>query len=259
MQQTVRDRFSKIVEDYEHHAKLQKEVAGRLAAALKPWSFSLPDGVVLELGAGTGLLTRKLCELMPGRKIIVSDRSEKMLGYCKSNLSDEASDNLSFEQLDAEKFEPGANTYSLVIGNFVAQWFRDPALTLGRFVDAIQPGGLLLVSFPGHQSFPEWRQKCTELGIPYTGNNLPNTEEMVIKLSAGPAQVDFYEDSRSVEFPDSLSFFRQLKKIGADATFHDKRLNTRQFKLLLSHWDESVSGPVRVTWHLVFLALKKDL
>lgn len=261
MQQTVRERFSKIVKEYECHANLQREVADRLAASLEPWRHSLPEGVVLELGAGTGFLTRNLCEMLPKRKIIVSDQSEEMLDYCKSSLGQQIQEpyNLSFEELDAEKFDTGSDTYALVTGSFVAQWFRNPAVTLGRFADALVPGGLLLVSFPGHQSFPEWREKCLELGIPYTANNLPNTEEMVIKLSTGSAQVDFYEDSRVVEFPDSLSFFRHLKNIGADATFHNKQLTPRQFKLLISHWDKSVSGSVRVTWHLVFLALKKDL
>jgi len=259
MQQTVRKRFSKIAKVYERHANLQKEVAGRLAASLEPWRFSLPEGAVLELGAGTGFLTRKLCEMLPERKIIVSDLSEEMLEYCKTKLSLQASENLSFEAIDAERHKPKKNCYALVAGSFVAQWFRNPAHTLGHYANALKPGGLLIISFPGNQSFPEWREKCLELGIPFTANNLPNTEEMVIKLSAIPAQVDFYEDSHTVEFPDSLSFFRHLKKIGADATFHDKQLKTREFRLLLKHWDESAAGPVKVTWHLVFLALKKDL
>jgi malonyl-CoA O-methyltransferase len=161
--------------------------------------------------------------------------------------------------MDAENFTPDDNKYALIAGNFVAQWFKDPALTLGRFAQVLEPGGLLLMAFPGSDSFPEWRQRCHELGLPFTGNTLPDTEEMVIKLSMGPAQVDFYEDSYTAEFPDALSFFQHLKGIGATKKLHDKQLNAKQFRLLINHWDQSVTGSIKVTWHLVFLALKKDL
>ncbi|MEX1063012.1 MAG: methyltransferase domain-containing protein [Balneolaceae bacterium] len=255
---TVKEKFSNSVHVYEQHARIQEEVAGRLVRSLAPWCMTLPEGPVLELGAGTGFLSRKLPRLLPDRTITITDISPEMLLYCREKM-ESTNSNLTFRVLDAERFKPSSDTYALVTGNFVAQWFRDPAWTLGRFAEALKPGGLLLTSFPGSDSFPEWRQKCMELGLPYTGNPLPDTEEMVIKLSTGPVQVDYYEDAHTAEFPDSLSFFRYLKNIGADSTTHDRKLTRDQLKLLMRHWDESSTGPVRVTWHLVFLALKKDL
>lgn len=253
----VKKHFSARVEGYDRYASLQREVARQLGRSLEPWRLTLPPGPVLEVGAGTGYLTEELCRLLPERELTATDISPAMVKWCRERLSGKAG--VRFEQMDAESYMPDKSRYALVASSFAAQWFRDPALTLGRFSEALLPGGLLLVSFPGEDSFPEWRELCVELGLPWTGNPFPKTEEMVIKLSMGPAQVDYYEEPAQVSFPDALSFFRHLKKIGADASLQGKQLPAKDFQLLLREWDgKRGSEPLRVTWHLVFLALKRD-
>lgn len=259
MQQLIKEKFSNVCEVYEHEAGLQKETASRLGSSLQPWRMTLPEGPVLEIGAGTGFLTSELIKILPDREITVSDISEEMVAFCKNKLSEISSDNLVFKQLDAELFKPEPDKYALISGNFVAQWFQDPARTLGRLAEGLKPGGLLLMAFPGNDTFPEWQQQCRELGLPYTGNKLPDTEELVIKLSMGPARVDFYEDSRTVQFPDVLTFFQYLKRIGATSKLHDKELTGKQMKLLINNWNQKEPGCIHITWHLVFLALKKDI
>ena len=257
---TVSHHFSRASSTYEEHANLQRGVARRLAASLEPWTLTLPHGPVLELGAGTGFYTRHLAELLPEKKLVITDISSEMLEQNRLQFKEavQSFDNVDFRQLDAEAYQPGDEKFSLITGNFVAQWFRDPPLTLDRIAQALLPGGLMLLSFPGHESFPEWRKICVDLGLPYTGNSLPNTEEMVYKLSFDGKQVDYYEDSQTVRFTRALDFFRHLRQIGS-SPLHEKRLNPRQFRLLIDHWDRSTgSGPIEVTWHLVFLALKND-
>lgn len=253
----IRNNFGSSSYTYEKDALVQKSAARRLAASLKPWKWTLPPGPLLELGAGTGFFTRELINLMPERRIEVTDLSENMIRVCRQMTPE--SENLTFQPLDAEEWNPPEGKYALVSGNFVAQWFRNPALTLHRYVEALKPGGLLLTSFPGNESFPEWKDLCVDLGLPFTRNPLPDTEEIVVKLSTGGAQVDYYEDSHTIEFESSLNFFRHLKKIGAATSFtgRNKQLTSKQFRLLTQHWDREKSPAIRVTYHLVFLAVKK--
>jgi malonyl-CoA O-methyltransferase len=146
----------------------------------------------------------------------------------------------------------------MTVSNFVAQWFKDPALTFGSWLDATKPGGLLLASFPGSESFPEWQKYCRELGLPFTGNPLPDVEEMVIKMSVGPSQVDYYEDTIVQTFDSARDFFIHLKQIGASTQKNGRSLSPRELSLLIDHWDSSTEGKIKVSYHVVFLAVKRD-
>ncbi|MEX2600717.1 MAG: methyltransferase domain-containing protein [Balneolaceae bacterium] len=256
--EAVREHFSASTGCYEREAGVQRRTARRLAASLEPWKLTLPSGPVLELGAGTGFYSRELAALFPGRTLDVTDLSPEMIRACKASVSPEA-DNVTFRVLDAEEWEPPAGRYALVTGNFVAQWFSEPAYTLERYLHALKPGGLLLMAFPGHESFPEWRSACREVGIPWTGNPMPVTEELVIKLSMGPARVDYYEDSDTTRYQGSLEFFRHLKRIGASASRSGKQLTPSQFWRLITHWDRKSGPEISITYHLIFLAVKRDL
>lgn len=252
----IAQNFGKSVGNYHKHAEVQKEVAQRLIASLKPWRDILPPGPLLEIGCGTGFVTEGLIELYPEREKIITDLSPEMVSFCKNRL--DGSQNISFGELDAEKIQTDEPKYSLSVCGFAAQWFKDSALTLGRILEATKPGGLMLASFPGNESFPEWKQCCRELGIPYTGNELPDTEEMVIKMSTGPVQVDYYEDTITQNFRSSVDFFRHLKKIGAGTHRDGSTLNASEMKMLINHWDSKNKGDITVSYHVVFLAVKRD-
>lgn len=177
-----------------------------------------------------------------------------MVAFAKQRLS--SADNLAFSVQDAEH-PPDEEQYALTISGFTAHWFKDPALTLGKWLEVTQPGGLLLASFPGNESFPEWRKYCRELGLPFTGNTLPDVEEMVIKMSVGPSQVDYYEDTVTQTFDSAFNFFEHIKKIGASSQTEGRSLSPRELSMLIDHWDSSVDGSVEVSYHLVFLAVKR--
>lgn len=252
----IADRFGNAAAYYREHATVQKEVASRLIASLNPWKDIIPPGPILEVGCGTGFVTEGLKELYPNRSMEITDLATEMVEYCAEYIGKD--DKLEFRVMDAEEFDHKQKRYSLIISGFTAQWFKDPALTLGRLLESVKPGGLLLASFPGNESFPEWREHCRELGIPFTGNELPDTEEVVIKLSTGPAQVDFYEDTVTETYDDAASFFRHLKKVGAGTRTKGRPLKPSEMKLLIDYWNKTAEGKINVSYHVVFLAVKRD-
>lgn len=255
--QTIAQQFGSSPDYYHRNAELQREVSERLINSLKPWRDILPDGPILELGCGTGFLTEQLADLYPERELIVSDLSPGMLDFCRTRLGERKG--IRYLQMDAEDLEERPRELAMSISSFTAQWFRDPALALGRWLEVTRPGGLMLASMPGNDSFPEWRRQCERLGLPFTGNPLPDTEEMVIKLSAGPAQVDYFEDTVTRRFPSATDFFRHLKRIGAGTRVGGRSLGAKEMKLLIREWDRESGGPVSVSYHLLFLAVKRDL
>lgn len=248
--------FSRTARYYDAASPVRREVGKRLIASLEPWKNIIPPGPIVELGCGTGFVTKALAELYPDRDIKAIDLSRGMIDYCKEETG--VSSNISFELGDAEILPEEDPSYSLTVSGFMAHWLKDPVLTLGKWLEITKPGGLLLASFPGNESFPEWRNCCKDLGLPFTGNTLPDVEEMVIKMSLGPAQVDYYEDSITREYNTSLDFFRDLKRLGAGTQIGGRSLSLKEFSLLVNHWDSSPGSGVKVTYHIVFLAVKRD-
>ena len=250
-------KFGSAAPYYDQHAELRMEAANRLMASLQPWRDIIPSGPIAELGCGTGFVTKGLAELYPQRVIEAIDLSDQMVAYSREKLTDY--NNLSFHTADAEQPDHEEPYYAMTVSGFAAHWFRDPALTLGRWMDATKPGGLLLASFPGNESFPNWRRHCQELGLPFTGNSLPDVEEVVVKMSVGPSQVDYYEDTIMQSFESAFDFFSHLKRIGANTQQSGRSLTSKELSLLMNHWDEKSGGTVNVATHMVFLAVKKDL
>lgn len=253
---TIARNFSNAVSAYHEQAEVQKEVARRLIASLQPWRDIIPPGPLLEVGCGTGFVTEGLIDLYPKREKLITDLSPEMTAFCRKRF--EGAEQISFKNLDAETLATNEPHYALTVSGFAAQWFKNPALTLGKLMEATLPGGLLLASFPGSESFPEWRNCCHELGIPFTGNELPDTEEVVVKMSTGPVQVDYYEDTVTQKFASAADFFRHLKSIGAGTRKKGRVLNPREMNLLIRHWDDVQEGDITVSYHVVFLAVKRD-
>ncbi|WP_409028977.1 methyltransferase domain-containing protein [Gracilimonas sediminicola] len=252
--------FGNAAEAYHQEAEIQKKVADGLISSLLPWRELLPSGPILEVGCGTGFLTRQLIEHFPDKEFLITDASPKMVEFCKSELEKEGllSDKIQFQVLDADEFEEGDNTYAMVVSNFAPHWFKDTSVSLENLSKAIQPGGLLLCSFPGNHSFEQWYEHCLELGLPYTANPLPDVEEVVVKLSMGPIQIDYYENDLFQEFDSSIDFFRHLKRIGASVNVKGNALTSKQFRLLADHWDQKSNNKLKIKWHVVYLAAKKD-
>lgn len=251
--------FSKNPSYYHKHANAQKESADRLITSLEPWKAIIPSGPILEVGCGTGFLSEHLAKMFGSRTIEISDLSPEMVEFCRSNL-DKLSDaaNMHFDVRDAEYVEADENTYGMILHNFVAQWFQDPALSLERMIECIKPGGLMLAAFPGNRSFPEWRRAAREAGVAYTGNKLPDTEEMVVKLSGTNVQVDYYEDTITRSYPSGWDFFRHIKKMGASTDVNEQTLSMSEMKQLINQWDKQSEGEVKAQYHVVFIAAKKD-
>ncbi|MGM0588924.1 MAG: methyltransferase [Bacteroidota bacterium] len=261
--EAIIQNFGRSASSYESAATVQQESAQRLAKSLEPWIDIVPPGPVLELGAGTGLLTRQLLPLLKGREAWVTDISEAMLKQIPKSVKQSAQELLSevnWKVQDGEFLEEPEQPWSFITHNFLAQWFKDPAYSMQRMVECLAPGGLMLAAFPGHQSFPQWQEACEQAGVPYTGNEMPNTEEMVIKLSTGPCEVDFYEDEIRRSYPDPMSFFKSLRQLGAHTcTGEELSLSIGQLRRLCDTWRAQAgeNQDIPISYHTVFLAVKK--
>ncbi len=255
----IAKNFSKGVTNYLSHSQVQKECDEKLLKIAENSVISVPKGTILEIGCGTGFVTQGLIKQFPEHFFDIIDISQEMLNYCANNLqiSEAQKKLIQFRQIDGESIKSDKNTYSAIISSFTVQWFEDIVNSLNRLINMLQPGGILLLSFPNDRSFPEWKNMCQELNLPFTRNQLPNTEELIKKLLIPPHKIHIYEERVIMNYNNAADFFRSLKIIGAGLNVKQEKLSIPQMKQLINYWNYQYHpDKIEVTYDISFLGFQ---
>jgi trans-aconitate 2-methyltransferase len=104
---------------------------------------------IVDLGCGTGELTRDLHRHLGARETLGLDNSEAMLAKAGAV----AGDGLAFAAGDIASFAPAA-AYDLVFSNAAIHWIPDHAALLGRLTAALTADGQLAVQVPANHDHP---------------------------------------------------------------------------------------------------------
>ena len=139
-------RFSRAVTTYDGNAPAQQHIARRLAAKL-PGTFRGADGIdLLEIGPGSGRLTRELAEILhpasatfidlyPLHSFGIADRETYITGDAEDWIETAPSDR-----------------FDIVASASTIQWFADPLRFFRNVRRVLRPGGVFLCStfLPGN-------------------------------------------------------------------------------------------------------------
>ncbi|WP_456468993.1 class I SAM-dependent methyltransferase [Archaeoglobus sp.] len=136
--------FSKIAKEYDEYATVQKSASKILLELLK-----IGDSEdVLDLGCGTGQLTRKIRALTSG-KVVGIDPSEGMIREAieKSKGLDIVYEVKSAEEMDYEE------NFDVIFCNSVFQWFRDPEKAIRNCYRALKKNGRIGIQAPARKVY----------------------------------------------------------------------------------------------------------
>lgn len=106
-----------------------------------------PNLDVIDLGCGTGELTRRLADHLPNAQVLGIDASAEMLNEAKTFKTDQ----LSFEQRRIEEQIKEGLKYDLAFSNAALQWLEDHETLIPTLITMLQPGGQLVVQVPSNQ------------------------------------------------------------------------------------------------------------
>lgn len=226
-------RFGARAGSYEQHAGLQMAVAGRLAALLP--DFDRPH--VLELGCGTGLLSRHLVARYPRGNFVLTDAAPAMIAECRRNLSGTRGPRIRYEVMDAG--EAGDHMgLDLIVSSMALHWLPDPAATLERLRALLAPRGMLLFATLGPNSFVEWRAILDAESLPSGIADIPTLPGIV-------------EEEHLTPDNDSLSFLRRMKAVGG-LTPKEGYVPLSPGALRRAIRATNLRFGGRVTWHIVY-------
>lgn len=99
---------------------------------------------VVDLGCGTGELTKILHERVNAVETLGLDSSAEMLAKAPQGIR-----NLKFEQADIATFT-AENAYDLIFSNAALQWIDHHETLFARLATALTPGGQLAIQMPSN-------------------------------------------------------------------------------------------------------------
>jgi trans-aconitate 2-methyltransferase len=104
------------------------------------------DGLeVVDLGCGTGELTRRLADTLPNSRVLGIDSSPEMLAKAHS----QARPGLDFRLGQIEKV---SGQWDLVFSNAAIQWVDDHTALIPRLLSMVKPGGQIVVQLPSNHA-----------------------------------------------------------------------------------------------------------
>jgi malonyl-CoA O-methyltransferase len=213
--------FGAAAETYDADADLQRLVAARLAGRLGALPLG-PTPSILEIGCGTGFLSRALLARWPGATLLATDLSAAMVACCRRQLG--PAPGAAFLVMDGERpsLQSRGRGFDLICASLALQWFGDPGGALAAWAGLLRPGGHLAFATLAAGSLAEWRTAHTALGLEAGVADYPDADRLAaLWPPGGHGRVEV--EAISCAYPDGHAFVTGLRRIGAHLAVPDRR------------------------------------
>ena len=246
----IERQFRRSMDSYDNHAVVQQRIATRLMAWLGE-ELSFTPSRILELGCGTGLLTRLVAEQFPGAALQLNDIVPEM---CRRTALRQGLPETAILPGDAEDI-PLPGRYDLILSASTFQWFTRPASTLRRFRDHLGDHGLLAFSTFGRDNLIEIRE-LTHQGLPYLSR-----EEMHTLLAPLFDIRKEEEEHHRLLFSTPLDVLLHLKRTGVNASASSLPWTRGRLALFADHYREhfALPGGIPLTYHVQYYICKPKI
>jgi len=244
----VKRSFSSATESYDEHAVLQREIGDRLINHLE---FTKIDPKrILDIGCGTGYVTRLLCQRYKKADVTGLDLSEGMVKATHrahprrmpwhGRRHHVVSDGCSLPFPDG--------SFDLVTSNLAMQWVPEPMQMMREMRRVLAPGGLLIFSTFGRRTLSELRQALADISHERAGLVLPFPDvtslgDSLMELAVELPVTD--TDIFTLTYPNTMALVRELKHIGASSSAIQSRPNGLYGRSLLKQLDEAYTERYR--------------
>lgn len=268
----LKKRFSLNAKTYDKYAHVQKKMAHQLINDIssKKGIFNRDHVRILEIGSGTGYLTKELINLFPLAHITAVDLAPGMIELTKGKFKEK---NIQFVCGDIEEIEID-NKYDLIISNATFQWFNRLDETINKLYNLLNNLGIMCFSTFGeltfselHASFQKAKQRLN-LNIDSSPGqsfyNLCGLHHLCQNSLCLKDVSTFLITSRECveyEYFDTVrEFFESIKKIGANNSNQGNYFMSREFlKEMINIYEKEFkeNNRIKVTYHCLFCNIKK--
>lgn len=261
----IQKQFNRAATQYDYYSIIQKKMAEELLLLAKEDACSYAS--ILDVGCGTGLLTEVFHYAFPHAHISAIDIAENMLRLARKKL---ALPNILFSLQDVESTNWDHHTiYDIIISNAVFQWLEQPHKTIECLAKQLHPGGQILASTFGPETFQElasvFQEVEQEMKLPTYSHHLPMkdaNEWSLIFKNAGIPKTTVIEKKVQLPYKDCREFLQAVKAIGASSSQSKHSLATQKRVLteVIDRYNSRyrLNSGVYCTYHLYYLQGRKN-
>jgi len=248
----IKTRFAKCLDTYEQQADVQMQIAQTLAQKAAVYLPANCDSL-LEIGCGTGFLTREVLSHIAVRKIYLndlvdlSDRTEQLTGKCGETT------NAVFMPGDAEKMSLPTQLQAVLSASCI-QWFVDLPAFFAKVNDALLPKGVFIFNTFGPDNLHEIKQ-LMDTGLQYP------TENKVAKMLTSSFNIlEMWEETHVRHFDSPREVLRHMQETGVTATQNSFRWTKKNLQTFETAYVERFgkNGKVTLSWQVYYFVCKKD-
>lgn len=236
----AKQNFSDAAQDYDDYAVFQRFAASEFAEFIM--SHSAPGSEhrpmrILELGCGTGFLTRELSTWVPESQILATDVSPQMVAVAERKLS--GMRNLSFMTLDFNESSSlkQLGEFDLIVSGMAFQWANSLDRLLQALKSPLKQTGKVFFSLPTQGTFRVLHHAFQLENAPYPGLIPPSIESVRATLRNHFARFVTEEHSYHEEFTSLSEFLHELQKMGTDNASGELVSPGTLRRMIISHPD----------------------
>jgi malonyl-CoA O-methyltransferase len=201
----VRKTFNKASAQYNDNAFLQNEIASRLAEKLDV--ISIEPKTIVDLGSGTGFLSKKTAKIFPNSNLICVDFAQQSL------------------LTNPQKFKVCANAYELpftsnsvdfIVSNLMMQWCTDLTMLLDECYRILKPEGLFLFTTFGPDTLKELKRSWSVVDNHAHVNDFTDMHDIGDQMLQSGFQNPIMEmEKLTLTYNKVVDLMYDLKAIGA--------------------------------------------
>lgn len=227
--ESIRRAFDRAKDTYAKAARVQAVAA--LACAMRISEGNYPH--ILEIGAGSGILTRNIAKRCTHERYTAVDISPLMLAQVDRRILN--SPELIAE--DGEHLRLEEESYDLLTSASTMQWYHTPNKSIPCNMRFLRQGGFFSLAIYVNGTYPEFAEASKATGF---GSILPmRSPEEYISIVRGlnPAELQHEVVSHIAHYPTVSDLIRAHRATGATATPGDKRPSKKAYKRFIEYFD----------------------
>ena len=253
----IEHRFSAAAETYDRHARPQLALAQSVVSML-PETY--PEQI-LELGSGTGLLTRLLTERFPEVRIDAVDVAEKMIAHCRVKF--QHLPQINWIVGDAQTYGEGER-YPLIVSSSALHWVADLRETCTTIFNGLEPGGTFAFGLMLQGTLKELHDLRMKIAPEKTPPlSLPTYEKTTASLQAAGFTLERRKHSEEqIIYPDARAFLKAIHEqgvTGGKVSTGNAPLTRTELSQLVADYQETYAsdGGVYATYETATFLLTK--